>query len=227
MVRIRKECLLRNHQGSLHLPILVLILTLTFGGFGTWGFLRHWRLLVEIQLRLDQCVGLKAKALRNTLNSLASTNRKIHSLRTAIQWNPDPRLTPLLQAALVFAAGQQEASKLQWTLQQGQWLLARGCGKRGDSAFALPPLQLTRPAPDWIGPQPLQWPRTVPKTFHVQANHPPRYAAAQVANADPPPRDLQEPQKESLHVVENSDFDQNHWIALWTSPKRPSGSGFD
>ena len=142
----------RGERGGIQIPLLLAVIVIAFGGLGLWGFLRKWRFLTETQLRLNQCVGKTALGFRDTLNSLKTTNLEIQALRKAIEASKmTPIAIPPLEAALAAVVVSQEGILLLWEMKRSQWLMAKGCGKRGDFALPLPKLDLTRDPPDMTG----------------------------------------------------------------------------
>lgn len=213
----------RSTEGSLSLPLLLAIFTLTMSGFGVWGILRHWRFLVETQLRLNECVGVRSQDFKQTLISLASDNRKIRVLRGAIQLATlRPDLIPPLEVALNSVVAKQELSRFQWKAKQAQWLLKQGCGHRGDKAYPLPDLQFTRDPPDTTGPQAIHWMGEMPSQFLIQLSHSPRHAAAVIQRKQ---------QGQENVSLENGggfgkSFEQVDWTAAWDVPRMHKWTSF-
>src|SRR4051812_19040280 len=71
-------------RGQVMLPMALALAVLALASFGVWGVLRHWRHLVETQLRLDRCVGETALRLRDTVRRVESSNREMRILRESI-----------------------------------------------------------------------------------------------------------------------------------------------
>ncbi len=167
---------------------------------------------METQLRLDQCIGKKAWELRDTLKLLSQRNQEIQKLRIAIQAAYlQPELIPPLETALMGVVAHQEFTLLNWQKNQIQWLATKGCGRKGDYPIPLPSLHFLRKPPDRLGPHPLQWKGSFPTAFHLQAGHPPRYAAAKVTST-----------QNKLNGDINFDpiFQDSSWKTHWTTPQK-------
>ena len=67
----------RNSSGSLAIPCLLMALVLSTAGFGIWGILRQWRQKTEAQLALDQCVGKTAIELKEQLERLDASDKRM------------------------------------------------------------------------------------------------------------------------------------------------------
>ena len=169
----------QKERGSLHIPLLLGLLALSTAGFGTWGFLRNWRHLMETQLRLDRCVGQAAQEFRDRMNSLESDNLKIKALRASAGAAPHPAAKAALIAATATLVIKQDVERGIWTAAQLKWVVKRGCGERGDWGFPLPGMGWIRRPPDPSGPQPLGW-TGMPEVFRFEARHGSRSAAATV-----------------------------------------------
>lgn len=191
-------------QGSLQIPLLLAMFMIVMSGFGIWGFLRHWRFLMETQLRIDKCVGIAARDYRDVLNSVMAHNNQVHLLRAAIlAAELSPELIAPLKVALAIVVAKQEFIRARWQVRRGRWLLTRGCGGSGDWALPLPALEFVRDAPDTTGPQALHWPGEFPAEFHLQIKHFPRYGAAQVEGG----------------CLETK-LDCKKWKTVWSPPRR-------
>jgi hypothetical protein len=166
-------------QGSLHLPLAVAFFFITLVGFMLWGSMRHWRFLVETQLRLDRCVGILSHDFRDKLNALESSNQKMKIIRSTLAITP-PSFTAPLQTALLGLVLQQDLTLAAWKVKQAQWILQKGCGNREDLKHPLPSFKFVRSYPDTLGPQPLTWEGIMPDEFYFKASHSPRVAAAKV-----------------------------------------------
>lgn len=193
-----------NHSGALQIPLLLFLIVFVFAGFRIWGFLRHWKHLVETQLRLDQCVGTTAQEFRDQLNSLIQLNQRVWQLRIAIQAAQiKPWLVPPLKMILILVTTRQEMIQFQWQLRQGKWMLSQGCGSRGDWALPLPSFDFKRDPPDSTGPMPLSWKGQMPKEFYFYVMHSPRHAAARVEGGS-----------------DGTLGQTKKWIAVWAPPKQ-------
>lgn len=173
---------IRDERGTLQVPMILVILILGATILGTWGFLHHWKNLARLQLRLDRCAGEAALELRDTLNSLDSSNREIDYLRAAISTagslNPYARAT--LQTLLSAEVIRQEITLNKWRVRQAVWITKRGCGGSRDLARPLPSLTLVRDPPDATGPQRLRWAEGKPESFRISVSHSPRHGAAKI-----------------------------------------------
>ena len=201
---------LSHSEGFLQIPLGMALIILFILGFGVWGLLRNWRFITETQLRLDQCVGKMAFEYRDTLNSLAATNQRIHQLRAAIAASTlaAPGITAGLQAGLKGLVLKQELELRLWEFKGAQWLI-KSCGKSGDFPFPLPKLQGVRPPMDAIGEQALEKYVQDPSSFRIQVFHSSRASAAQVKGGS----------IGSLVEVKK-------WKAEWVAPELYSGTSF-
>ena len=199
--------------GSLQVPLLMAILVVTLSGFGVWGYLRHWRFLVQTQLRLDQCIGKAALEFKDKLNTLIQLNGQMVALRAAVAVAEvsEPAAVPPLKLALGILVHQQDGMIALWRLKKLQWLTSRGCG-RSDFPLPLPDFEYLRGPPDSLGPQVLSWRGEMPSSFHFQINHSPRAAAARVRRSS---------NEESVEAFIVS----GHWNAVWSAP-RSFGASF-
>jgi hypothetical protein len=187
--------MVRDDAGSLHLPMAAVLLLFTVSGFETWGFLRHWRQLMERQLQLDRCVARTAIELRDILQSIETANRKIHFLRRELAIGAlIPQTRAVHQATLRTLVAWQDARMLQWRIIQGKWLAGLACEKRGGIRVPLRNLPWVRDPPDLIGPRPLRWLAGAEMEFFVQSSHSPRHSAARIL------------------------YENDRWSAVWTSP---------
>lgn len=170
-------------RGSLALPCSALILLVCLGGFGTWGLMRHWRQLMELQLRLDRCVGEKALLLRSLAGKADRSNQRL-------RW--ERRIAPTeavlgrdggaaAKAVILAEFALQESLAAAWKAIQVQWIAHGGCGSPGDRPLPLPGLDWRRPSPDEWGPQPFEWTRS---EFRISVYHWPRAAAAKIIPED-------------------------------------------
>lgn len=193
---------LHDSKGSLQLPLALALIAITAGAMGSCRLLHRWRALVELQLRLDRCVGQAALELKDTLEKITSTNQKIRVLRASILASGGvPGAIPPLQAALISAAQYQDTKRTSWEMQRVLWLSRQKCGNPLDIPIPLPALQWTRDPPDAVGPQPLRWNGLPPELFHLEIGHSPRHAAAHLY-----------PKGEYI------DF-STHWHAEWAAPR--------
>ncbi len=172
----------KNSEGSLQVTLLLILMITVMTGFGLLGLMRHWRFVVERQLRLNRCVAEVALDLRSLLNEIFQLNDRIQEIRAAILAAAlDPPLIPPLRAAAEVLVQRQNYLLLKWKGRSGIWILQRGCGEKGDWAPPLPNLQFERLPPDTLGPQILRWPGGMVSELSLEAHHRPRIAAARIS----------------------------------------------
>jgi hypothetical protein len=188
----------KGSPGILLLPLGFAFLFFSFALFGTWGVLRKSRQLVELQLRLDQCVGQVALDLKAKMTGLEKSNALIKATRAALLIDPEPSsragLTLTLQGAVVF----QEAILFAWTNRRRVWQIRQGCDLKQDLAIPLPKIQMTREPPDALGPKPLSWPEPISQDFYIQLTALPRHSAAEIKK-------------------KGDRYESSGWKAKWTS----------
>jgi|GEM_PF-994532 len=196
-----------NQRGAMGLPIVLGILILGTASFGMLGLLRHWKALVEIQLRLDQCVAQRALTLKTTLGSIEKENTAIELARVVVMAataNPPARV--VAQTALELLVVHQEISLKLWEMTRIKWLVERGCDGQSDFPRILPSIPVSRLPPDAIGSNALHWDTPPDEVeFKIHIAHPPRAAAAEIKH-------VEAQQKESLFPF--------GWRANWTPPVR-------
>ncbi len=206
-------------SGSIQVLMILLIFFFSFSGFGIWGFLRHWRFLVEDQFELDRCVGKSALDFRDSLNSIETSNRRIQELRASILLvQIQPELIPPLQLALQGVVLYQEKIRNQWEWKRVKRFTGFDCSKRRDQAEPLPRLEFVRDPPDELGSQILHWPGTMPMEFYFRIVRSSRGAAARVfRNKEFGVRGIETDEIEAKTQI-------SEWKAEWSSPrrKRPS-----
>ncbi len=169
-----------NSRGALLLPLGLFSVLLAFIFLGALGILRRERHLIELQLRLDQCVAKTAFHLKKTLDSLDPLNTSIRNIRLAIKLDREPATRIGLEAVLLSFVVAQELILAQWEAKRVLWMTARGCDFKWDSPNPLPKILFERKPPDSVGPQELTWPIGVPKKLHIELGHSPKHAAATV-----------------------------------------------
>jgi hypothetical protein len=209
---------LTSQSGALQLVFLVSLLVLLTAGLGIASFAKYWRLLMETQLRLDRCVGEKARELSEILNSIEKSNRRICELRNS-QQDLEPESRTEFQVHIQSEVGNQQGMILKWRRKQAKWKKAKGCGQRGDQALPLRSLSWTRDPPDLYGAQSLRWEGSMPHEVLVQLNHVPRAAAAMVRRVTG---------DEAPHVQVNEEIEdekegscsQPIWKADWSVPRK-------
>ncbi len=194
-----------DDRGALSLPMAIALMAIAIAGMGIWGLLRHWRHQVELQLRLDRCVGKTALDLKRSLLAIEGENAEIRRIRIALlALTLEPPAKAALESALLVEVGRQETELALWEGRRLAWLARRGCDGRGDSPVPLPGQSWQRDPPDVNGPQPLRWTLGVGKKLHIELVHLPRAAAAEVTGNRT---------KGAFHVDVGSD-----WRANWEVP---------
>lgn len=171
-----------NRSGSIATAMMLALLVSSTLAFGTWGVFRRWRQLVELQQRLDLCVGRAALDLRDRLDRISKLNDKIRTVREALAASTLlPEARPPLQALLEALVLKQDYDRSVWTARQFRWAVGLGCDGRPLQSAPLPSLELVRPPRDMLGPGPLAWKSGAPPTFwSISAKAPPRLSTAQV-----------------------------------------------
>lgn len=196
---------LSNSEGVLHLPLAIVLIVIVLSGAGIWGVMRHWRKLVETQLRLDKCVGSVALDLKSKLESISIANMRIVAVRIALSVTVEPATRTALEAELGLEVLRQEATRASWTFRNLQWVAEQGCGENGDFALPLPLLEWHRAPPDVLGPQPIRWLKGEDQEFIIQAVHSPRGTAAKIKGG-------------------GDGLFGKDWKAEWIAPTRYSGA---
>ena len=214
-----------NERGALSLPLSLLLVAIAGLGLGTWQVLHHWRAVTELQLRLDDCVGREARALRDTQARIEAGNGRLRKLRVAqsAAWGIghfEVQLRPLMEIEVAH----QIAEQLVWAGRRATWLARRGCGE-SDWPRPLPSLEWTRPPEDPVGPWPLSW-TGASRELRVELMHPPRAAAAVVYDQNEEMSDVP-PAKNLAKKLWNKLAGGMHWHARWAAPSaglRAAGS---
>ena len=172
-----------DSKGVLQIPLAATLVIVTSTALILLGLSLHWRHLVELQLRLDNCVGSTALSLKSRLNSIDTMNTEIKILRASIAVSP-PHLKPALQAALGALAIAQEVKIQGWKIKQVLWIAQRGCDGKSDLALPLPGLHYSRAPPDAIGPQVTTWDSGEPQELRIRIRRASRFAAAETGKKD-------------------------------------------
>jgi hypothetical protein len=207
----------KNETGALSLPLLAALMAISLAGMGTWGVMRHWRHVIELQLRLDRCVGEAALDLRQTLGRIEKENLAMEAARAAVAIGTvlAPEAAAALREALEAAVAAQEAEIGRWQIRRGLWIARRGCGEESwlwTRAPALPKMPWHRPPPDVLGPKPLDW-TGGQEPLRIELARAPRASAALVwIDPDGRPGKLGEWKNELS------------WKAAWTVPSRGSAA---
>jgi hypothetical protein len=197
----------RGETGILQLPLAIALVATAAGSAGAWSFLRQWRGLAELQLRLDRCVAGTALALRRDLDRIEASNRRLKAARAAgALLTAAPPARAAARAEAEAEALYQRGLEAAWDARRGAWLARRGCDGT-DLPWPLPSMRWRRAPPDSLGPQPLFWDPAAPRALRVQLGHPPRHAAAEVR-----------------HTGGNGDV-RTRWKARWAPPLPRIGTG--
>ena len=168
-------------EGALSVLLLLLLLATTFLGTGSWGLMRHWRHLMELQLRLDRCVGHTALELKRVLGRIETSNRRLRLWRAAQAATILAAAPPgQLRGLMGLEVARQDLERLGWQARQIRWITSRGCDGLSDLPIPLPTMEWVRPPPDVLGPQPLVWERSEGVRLKLELAHVPRAAAALV-----------------------------------------------
>lgn len=172
----------RNERGALQIPLLLALALVVTSGLLLWGMFRHWRFLVETQLRMDRCTGEVALVLKSTLEAVESGNRRLEALRiTFAAASAIPGAQAPVAAAMTAETLKQDASLLRWKALSAAWVGRLRCGDSRDAPEPLPALHWLRPPPDPLGPRPLVWTEgIVPGEFILRLAHAPRISWARI-----------------------------------------------
>jgi hypothetical protein len=164
-----------GNRGSFSLIWMLAVVLLGVSGLGLLGLLRHWRFLVEDQLRLNRRVGACVLLLQKNIQQVEHLNEEIRSLRMAIvAGSLRPELAVLSKMALKAAVLSQEALRMQWERLRLSWIF----GSVGDRVSSFPSFPWVRDAPDGVGEQVFR--STEIRTFRLGVCHAPRVAAAEL-----------------------------------------------
>lgn len=187
-----------SENGAVSVPVALLVgITMSFG-IGGWTLLHRWRMLTELQLRLDRCTGEAAQDTKKAFERIQVLNRAIRIARATLEASVVlPEAAEAAREALRLAAAAEEALVAAWRAKRAFWAIRRGCGGSGDRATALPSLPWARDPPDLIGPKPLRW-ESDTSTFRIQATNGTRSSAAQVGPGKGRSDDGNEPRSWSL-----------------------------
>lgn len=174
--------MIRNERGALQVPLLFALALIVASGTLFWGMFRHWRRLVETQLRIDRCTGEVAQSLESTLETIDSGNRRLEALRASMAASPLlPGSQAPISAAMLAEATRQDMALLRWKALSVAWITRARCGSAADQPAPLPRLEWLRPPPDPLGPRPLVWSSGIqPDQFILRLSHPPRLSGARV-----------------------------------------------
>ncbi len=200
-------------DGAITVPMLLACVTLAIASLGTWGVLRHWRFLMETQIRLDRCTREAALALKETQQLIERTNLAIHAARLVVLAGVlDPPALAAARATLAILVLKQDAALLIWRGKQATWLLPGHCGSWVDIRPPLPGLGWTRPPPDPLGPLPLYW-EGMPQDFVIRASRRPRHSVAEISRSRNRGK-----KRENAVEIENEPPLTSEWSARWTAP---------
>jgi hypothetical protein len=191
-------------SGALSVPLaLLLSVSLTFGVAG-WALLHRWRVLTEVQLRLDRCTGEAAQDLKRAFERTQRLNQAIRAARAALAASFIlPEAAEAAREALRIASAAEDAVMTAWQVKRALWVVRRGCGASGDRAWPLPRLPWARDPPDLLGPKPARW-AAESSSFRIEASNGTRRAAARVGPGTGEQNEEQEP---------------SSWSLEWTRPR--------
>lgn len=161
----------RNERGALLIPLLLLTAIVAVTGFGIWGMMRSWKKQAELQLKLDKCVGLKAKELQSMLGKLESSNKRMvwarRAAAAALALSPVTPVAPValeaIQAELMIELALQEGLRLKWGGEGLAAVIGKTCDGLRVFPIRYPLLEWNRAPPDEIGPQAFEWDKPDPE----------------------------------------------------------------
>lgn len=192
---------IQNERGSLLIPFLLLTTIVSVTGFGIWGVMRSWKKQAEIQLKLDQCVGKKAKELQSLLGTLESSNQRMiwarRSAAAAVVLAPEA--LEAIRAELMIELALQEGIRLKWQGEGIAAVLGKNCDELRVLPIRYPLLEWSRLPPDAIGPQAFEWVAPHPE-FNLLFKSSSHLSAATVSGGA----------KEKANG-------KNRWLARWAS----------
>jgi hypothetical protein len=198
-----------NDSGALGIFLAFFIVVMAIGGFGVWGLMHRWSQAMALQLRLDRCVGEKAREMRILLRIAEASNFQMKALRVGevAEFIFDGGAGS--KAALTAELAVQEALLIKWNIARGAWVL-RACGERGDGGPPLPAMSWNREPPDELGPQPFTWSNM--DRLHFQAKNGPRVSAAELnqTRAGSGVKDV---------VLYGGPLLGKNWNAVWAEPR--------
>jgi hypothetical protein len=187
-----------SEEGVISVPVAFLVASLLTFGIGTWALLHRWRMLTEIQLRLDRCTGETARTTEETFERIQELNEVIRIARATLAAAIVlPEAAEAARAALEGASAAEEAIVVAWQGKRAFWLVRGGCGGSGDRARALPSLPWVSEPPDELGPRPLKW-ESETSNFKIQAWNGSRRSVARVGPKEGDFNDGEEPRRWSL-----------------------------
>lgn len=192
---------IQNERGSLLIPFLLLTAIVSVTGFGIWGVMRSWKKQAELQLKLDKCVGQKAKELQSMLGTLESSNKRMiwvrRSAAAAIVLAPEA--LEAIRAELMVELALQEGLRIKWQSEGVAAALGKNCDKLRVLPIRYPLLEWNRLPPDAIGPQAFEWVTPHPE-FNLLFKSSSHLSAARVSEG----------------AKENANG-KNRWLARWAS----------
>jgi hypothetical protein len=187
-----------GRDGFFHVMLSLVCAITVITGLMLWGLLHQWKNLMDTQLRLDKCTGQLAVDFKHKLETVKEMNYVMIATRASISAAMasvyGEATVPALQAVLTAEYSLQELQQVEWDAQAVKWLATGGCGKNGDIAIPVLPLNWSRPPPDNIGENAISL-DSLPKQVRIEAYHLPRKSAA---------------------ILERSDDES--WSTYWTTP---------
>jgi len=203
----------KDIEGALSLVLATVLVLISMTGFGFWGLMRDWRRQVELQLRLNRCVGKTAQVLRDYLNTIAALNSEIERVRSEIKALEEIGAETSLNANIVTLGQElaqsvlkQEEERVRWEERTGQV----GCSRMMIPSLPKiePEVRIHRPPADHVGPQPLVWAGQIPQSFQIQFSH--QFRDSMVRN--------------SMATVTGGSLERQFNTRLWTSFWGQSGT---
>jgi|GEM_PF-2865399 len=166
--------LLRSRSGAVTLPLSLLLGCAFVASIGAWSLLRRERKAEELELHLLNCIGYRAQLFRDLQNRIEETNDAIRTTRAAIAASTLlPAALPELSAALLATVSLQDMDLTAYQFQSQTWWLARPCRGLALHSTSHAPrfVPWRRPAPDPIGPRPLELipPGEGPHEFQIKS----------------------------------------------------------
>lgn len=213
---------IKSNKGSVHLLFCTLTLVLFSSGIGAWAVFNRWHALVKTQIRLDECVGSQAKALRQTLNLLDDGNKAILGAKVILVpllSVPGANVAAIatLRTTMLVAARAQDALKAKWKLSRLRWTSRLGCRKLMDLGSELPSLDgFKRLPPDPSGPGILLWEPREPDAFQIRLKSGSRASSARIARGE-----IQNGQKANpVSMPTQGPLSLSRWKASWRGTAR-------
>jgi hypothetical protein len=147
-----------SETGAISPGLLLLTLVLASAAFSVLGYALNWRKNVALQLRMDRCVEEKSVLFLRLQNRLEASNSRMKMERAAALAAAIPSGGASLKAVRAILTAErtlQESVRIAWGMEEGKWILRRGCDSKGDFFLPLPKMEWWRPPDDVLGPLPL------------------------------------------------------------------------